>query len=106
MATEYGPTYWDVSEYVNLFSARWGCLVSFRLLPPHRVGTNGKYTSWAVEVQVRSTTKDAWAAGDRVEYWGSRSAHKTLPGALHAALRALEERYEEREQSALAQARF
>jgi glutathione S-transferase len=106
MSTEHGPSYWDVSEYMEHLRAKYGVGVSFRLHPPHRAGPDAKWTSWGVEAEVFHGTSPAKAVRPRVEYFGKGGAWKTAPAALHAALRVLEDRLAEKEEAAARSARF
>lgn len=106
MSDERGPSYWDVSAYVDHLRERYAVGVSFELYPPHRAGPDGKWTSWGVEAKVFRGPQAAQAVRPRIEYFGKGGAWKTAPAAAHAALRCLEDRLQESEAVARAQARF
>lgn len=106
MTETKGPSYWDVGTYVQELEARSGRTITWRLLPPRRVGLNGSWTSWGVYLEVWKNG-DPQASGPMyTAYFGRNAAWATLPAALHAVLRRYDEHLDERERHAASQATF
>lgn len=106
MPEERGPSYWDVSAYVDELRVRWGVNVLFRVFPPIRIERTGGWTSWRVEAEVwrlGSAERGGPAYG---RAFGKGGAYASAPAAMHAVLRDLETWYEERERAAESKAAF
>lgn len=101
-----GPSYADVSDYVDEVRTRDGVGVRWYITPPVYVKTTGKWTSWAVTVEVwtiRASKDRKWYASTA---FGRNGAWKTLPAALLASVRAYEGKREDEERAAKAQMTF
>lgn len=106
MAEDRGPSYWDVSAYVDALRERDGVGVRWLLVPPiQRIDKRG-WSSWAVSVEVwslRTPKKREWHAQAA---WGRGGSWATLPAALLATLRAYEQLREDERCALLAQTVF
>lgn len=101
-----GPSYWDVSAYCENFRSRWGKDVSFRVCPPVRVQSTGKWSSWHVWCEVRDTPGYGGPCTITGASYGQGGAWATLPAAMFDALGKADDQLSEKEKAATRVAAF
>lgn len=105
MSSPTGPSYYDVTAYVEHLRDSYAIGVDFLLVPPLYVRATGKHTSWHVSARAWRLSDSLQTALGGQAAFGAGGAWKTLPAAQLAALRTLEEKLKERESEAERQAR-
>lgn len=100
MSGEHGPTYYDVSVFVDQLRARWNHDFSFRVCPPVRIVATGKYSSWHVWCEVRKTAGYGPVVYLTGSSYGQGGAWKTLPSALFHAAALAEDKLTDAERAA------
>lgn len=101
-----GPSYWDVSTFVDDLRTRWNYDFSFRVCPPVRIVSTGKWTSWHVWCEVRATAGYGPILHTTGATYGQNGAWKTLPAAMFQALCLTQDALYDAERAAREQAAF
>lgn len=101
-----GPSYRDVSDYAADVRARDGVGVRWWITPPVYIKTTGRWTSWAVSIEVWTIGASKNRTWNASAAYGQNGAWKTVPAAMLATLRAYEQKREDERVAAEAQAMF
>lgn len=104
--SERGPSWVDVSTYVDDMQARWGFRPTLTLAPPFQNPRTLQWNAWGV-CAAKPPAPGRPTSGKAVHaYWGRGGAHKTAPGAAYAALLELDAALERDASAAARQAKF